>query len=154
MNKIYFIGIGGIGVSALARFYLEKGWEVSGSDICRSKITDDLEKQGIKVVIGQKEDNISNNFDLIVFSPAIKESNPELKKAREMNLKTLSYPQALGEITKEYFTIAVSGTHGKSTTTAMLSLILIKAGFDPTVIIGTKLKEFNDSNYRGGNQSI
>jgi len=67
-----------------------------------------------------------------------------------MGLKTLSYPQALGELTKEYFTIAVSGTHGKSTTTAMLSLILIKAGFDPTVIVGTKLKEFNDSNYRGG----
>jgi len=150
MNKVYFIGIGGIGVSALARFYLEKGWEVFGSDVCQSGITNDLEKQGIKIIIGQKEENISNKFDLIVFSPAAKENNPELKKAREMGLKTLSYPQALGELTKEYFTIAVSGTHGKSTTTAMLSLILIKAGFDPTVIVGTKLKEFNDSNYRGG----
>jgi len=80
MKKVFFIGIGGIGVSALARFYLEKGWEVFGSDACQSKITNDLEKQGIKVIIGQKEENISNKFDLIVFSPAVKENNPELKK--------------------------------------------------------------------------
>ncbi|MDD5696590.1 MAG: Mur ligase domain-containing protein, partial [Candidatus Pacebacteria bacterium] len=149
MNKIHFIGIGGIGVSALAKFYLEKSWQVSGSDACPSKITDDLEKRGAEVLIGQREENIKD-FDLVVFSPAVREDNPELKRAREKGIRALSYPQALGELTREYFTIAVSGTHGKSTTTAMLGLILIKAGLDPTIIVGTKLKEFNDSNYRGG----
>jgi len=149
MNKVHFIGIGGIGVSALAKFYLEKNWQVFGSDACQSRITDDLKKRGAEVSIGQKEENIKD-FDLVVFSPAVKEDNPELKKAKEKGIRTLSYPQALGELTKEYFTIAVSGTHGKSTTTAMLGLILIKAGLDPTIIVGTKLKEFGDSNYRGG----
>ncbi len=149
MNKAYFIGIGGIGVSALAKFYLERNWQVSGSDVCESGITADLKKRGAEVLIGQKEENIKD-FDLVVFSPAIKEDNPELKRAREKGIKALSYPQALGELTKEYFTVAVSGTHGKSTTTAMLGLILIKAGLDPTIIVGTKLKEFGDSNYWGG----
>ncbi len=149
MNKVYFIGIGGIGVSALAKFYFEKAWEVSGSDLCQSAITDDLAERGINVYIGENKENIKD-FDLVVFSPAVQEDNPELKEAREKGLKTMSYPECLGEITKEYFTIAVSGTHGKSTTTAMLALILIKADIDPTVIVGTKIKEFNNSNFRAG----
>lgn len=148
--KAYFIGIGGIGVSALAKLYLDKGWIVSGSDIFKSSITDDLVKKGVEVIIGeQKKENIKD-YDLVLFSPAINDDNPELKEARDRSIKTISYPQALGELTKEYFTIAVSGTHGKSTTTTMLALILIKAGLDPTVIVGTKVKEFGDSNYRGG----
>jgi len=80
----------------------------------------------------------------------VKESNPELAEAKTRGLKCLSYPQALGELTKNHFTIAISGTHGKSTTTAMIALILIKAGLDPTVIVGTRLKEFGDSNFRLG----
>ncbi len=132
--KIHFIGIGGIGVSALARYYLKKGHRVSGSDLVSSEITDSLKKSGVKIIIGKNK--IPENADLIIYSPAV--------KIRKSRIKSLSYPEALGELTKQYFTIAVSGTHGKSTTTAMLSLILIKAGFDPTVIIGTKLKEFDD----------
>lgn len=148
--KVHFIGIGGIGVSALARFYLDKGDIVSGSDVVKSGITDDLIQQGVEVLIGeQKKENIKD-FDLVIFSPAVREENPELKEARNKGIKTMSYPEALGELTKQYFAIAVSGTHGKSTTTAMLSLILIKAGLDPTVVIGTKIKEFNDSNFRKG----
>ena len=151
MKRVYFIGIGGIGVSALARFYLSNGWQVLGSDVCESDITKDLIKNGANIFIGkQKKENIKN-YDLIIYSPAIKDDNSELKEAKEKEIKLMSYPQALGELTKEYFTIAISGTHGKSTTTAMLALILIKAGFDPTVIIGTKLKEFNNSNFRSGN---
>jgi UDP-N-acetylmuramate--alanine ligase len=148
--KAYFIGMGGIGVSALAKLYLDKGWTVSGSDVSKSSITDDLIKRGVEVIIGeQKKENIKD-YNLVLFSPAVKEDNPELKEARNRGIKTMSYPQALGELTKEYFTIAVSGTHGKSTTTTMLALILIKAGLDPTVIVGTKVKEFGDSNYYGG----
>jgi UDP-N-acetylmuramate--alanine ligase len=149
--KIHFVGIGGIGTSALARYYLEKGHKISGSDLVSSEITACLKKKGAKLFIGKHNPkNLPQDTDLVIFSPAIPESNPELKKAKELKIKSLSYPQALGELTKKHFTIAVSGTHGKSTTTAMIALILIKAGLDPTVIIGTKLKEFGDSNCRVG----
>jgi UDP-N-acetylmuramate--alanine ligase len=153
--KIHFIGIGGIGVSALARYYLEKGSIVSGSDLVNSEIVQELREEGIEIKIGaHKKENINRKTNLVIYSPAVQFNNPELIQARKYKIKTLSYPQALGELTKKYFTIAVSGTHGKSTTTAMIALILIKAGFDPTVIIGTKLKEFKDSNFRMGKSNF
>lgn len=148
--KIHFIGIGGIGVSALAQYYLEKGDEVSGSDVVSSSITDDLIKKGAKIVIGPNVAENIKEYDLVIHSPAVKESNPEIVEAELKGIKILSYPQALGELTKNYFTIAVSGTHGKSTTTAMIALILVEAGLDPTVVVGTKLKEFGNSNFRMG----
>jgi UDP-N-acetylmuramate--alanine ligase len=148
--KIHFIGIGGIGVSALARYYLGKGDEISGSDVVSSLITEDLVKQGAKIMVGPNVPENIKDHDLVIHSPAVRENNPELVEAELKGMKILSYPQALGEITKEYFTIAVSGTHGKSTTTAMIGLILTEAGLDPTVIVGTRLKEFGDSNFRMG----
>ena len=159
--KIHFIGIGGIGVSALARYYLAQGHEVSGSDLVSSEITKTLKKLGAKIFIGHKISNLktqksklkTKNYilpDLIIYSPAVQLNNPELKAAKKFSIKCLSYPEALGELTKKHFTIAVCGTHGKSTTTALIGLILTKAGFDPTVILGTKLKEFGDSNCRVG----
>lgn len=156
MKKIHFIGIGGIGVSALAKFYLKTGWEVSGSDLIASEITEELKNLGAKIFIGKhKAKNLSKDVNLVIYSPAISSNNPELKKARKLQttgykLQTLSYPQALGQLTKKYFTIAVSGTHGKSTTCAMISLILSRADLDPTAIIGTKLKEFGNGNFRMG----
>ncbi|MFA5369009.1 MAG: Mur ligase family protein [Candidatus Paceibacterota bacterium] len=150
--KIYFIGIGGIGVSALAQYYLQKNNEVFGSDATASEITEMMEKMGAKIIIGeQSENNIKENYDLLIYSPAVKNDNPELVIAQKKGIKCLSYPEALGELTKEYFTIAITGTHGKSTTTSMIAMMLIKAGMDPTVIVGTKLKEFNNSNFRMGN---
>ncbi len=154
--KIYFIGIGGIGVSALAKYYLEKGAKVTGSDLVASEITDALREKGAKLLIGRhKAKNLPKNVDLVVYSPAVQKSNPELKAViqhpRLINQpRVLSYPEVLGELTKKYFTIAISGTHGKSTTTAMIGLLLVKAGLDPIVIVGTKLKEFGDSNCRVG----
>lgn len=148
--KIHFIGIGGIGVSALAKYYLEKGNEVSGSDVVSSSLTDDLAKRGAKIFIGPNTVENIKDYDLVIHSPAVKSSNPEITEAEFKGIKILSYPQALGELTKEYFTIAVSGTHGKSTTTSMIALILTEAGLDPTVVVGTKLKEFGDSNFRMG----
>ena len=148
--KVHFIGIGGIGVSALVQYYLSKGNEVSGSDLARSEITDFLKKLGAKIYIGNFSKNIQKDFDLIIYSPAAKKNNPELKRAKSRKIKTMSYPEALGELTKEYFTIAVSGTHGKSTTASMMGLALEKAGLDPTVIVGTKVKEFGNSNFRAG----
>ncbi|MBI2041441.1 MAG: UDP-N-acetylmuramate--L-alanine ligase [Candidatus Nealsonbacteria bacterium] len=142
--RVHFVGIGGIGVSALAQYYLAKGHEVSGSDLVYSEITDSLKKKGVKVYIGKENlEDSAKRFDLVIYSPAINYGG-------ETSI-VKSYPETLGELTKKHFTIAVSGTSGKSTTTAMISLILIKAGFDPTVIIGTKLKEFGDSNCRVGN---
>ena len=149
--KIHFIGIGGIGVSALARYYLEKGYQVSGSDLASSEITNALIKKGAKLLFGEhKEENLPKNANLVIYSPAVSKNNPELLQAEKHKLKTQSYPEALGELTKKYFTIAVSGTHGKSTTSSMIGLLLVKAGFDPTIIVGTKLKEFGNSNCRVG----
>jgi UDP-N-acetylmuramate--alanine ligase len=154
--KIHFIGIGGIGVSALARYYLAKGHKVTGSDLVSSEITDALKEKGAKLLIGRhKAKNLPKDADLVIYSPAIRPDNPELKSATQHPVlinqhRVLSYPQALGELTKKYFTIAVCGSHGKSTVTAMIGLILEKAGLDPTVILGTKLKEFGDSNCKVG----
>jgi UDP-N-acetylmuramate--alanine ligase len=149
--KVHFIGIGGIGVSALAKYHLVNGHQVSGSDLVTSEITEQLENQGAKIFIGKhRKENLPKDTQVVVYSPAVNKDNPELKEARKHGLKIMSYPEVVGILTKKYFTIAVSGSHGKSTTTAMISLILIKAGLDPTVILGTKLKEFGDSNFRPG----
>jgi len=156
MKRIHFIGIGGIGVSALARYYLSKRHKITGSDLASSEIIDALKKKGVKIYIGRhKAKNISKNIDQVIYSPAITKENPELKRAHKLkatghNIQVVSYPQALGELTKTHFTIAVAGSHGKSTVTAMIGLLLRKAKFDPTVIVGTKLKEFGDSNCRVG----
>jgi len=157
-TKIHFIGIGGIGASALAQYYLSQGAKVSGTDLLSSEITEMLKKKGAKVVINPKNQransqqvqNLIRKADLIIYSRAVPENHPELKLARRFRKKCLTYSEALGELTKQYFTIAVCGTHGKSTTCAMIALILIKAGLNPTVILGTKLKEFGDSNFRMG----
>lgn len=149
--KIHFIGIGGIGVSALAKYYLEKGHQVTGSDLVSSEITQALRKEGATIIIGKhKANNLAGKTDMVIYSPAVQSNNPEFRKAKKLRIRSLSYPQALGELTKQYFTIAVTGTHGKSTTAAILGILLTKAGFDPTVIIGTKIKKFGDSNCRVG----
>ncbi len=148
--KVHLVGIGGIGVSALARYYLAQKNKVKGSDLVRSEITAALEKKGAKVFYKQKRENISPDTDLVVRSVAVPENNPEIKRAKELGIKTLTYPEALGELTKKHKTIAISGAHGKGTTTAFVSFILIEAGLDPTVIIGTNLPQFGNSNCRIG----
>ncbi len=148
--RIHFIGIGGIGTSALARWFLVKGYKVSGSDASPSETTQELRRQGIKVFIGHKALNLDKNTDLVVHTAAIKLENPEFNKAKELKIPVMTYSQALGSLTRQYKTIAIAGAHGKSTTTALMSLVAIKAKLDPTVIVGTKLKEFSGSNFRNG----
>ncbi len=148
-NSYHFIGIGGIGVSAIARMLFLQGKKVSGSDIAPSEITDDLKKLGIKVFIGQKAKNISSDVEAIIYTVAIKDDNPELLEAHKKGIICISYPKILGELSKNMFTIAVSGTHGKTTTTAMIGHILKKVGFDPTVIVGSKILGKN-SNFLAG----
>ena len=152
LDKKYFhiIGIGGIGVSSLAQILHAKGKIISGSDNYTSDLTNGLKKTGIKVFENHDAKNITKKHQLIIYSPAIPSNNPELQKAKELNIKCLSYPEALGELSKEYFTIAIAGTHGKSTTTAMTALILTAGKIDPTVVIGTKLREFKNKNFRVG----
>lgn len=150
-DKIHFIGVGGIGVSALAQYYLSQKADVSGSDLTRSEITDFLRKKGVKIKIGKHSaKNVSKKTKLVIYTPATEPNNSELKEAKKLGIQCQSYPEALGDLTKKYFTIAVSGAHGKSTTTSMISLILKEAGLDPTVIVGTKLKEFGNTNFKKG----
>ena len=150
--KIHFIGIGGIGVSALAKYHHSKGAEITGSDLNNSEIVESLKQEGIKTYIGKHNPEIINaNIEKVIYSPAIEKNNPEMKKAKELNLSTLSYPEALGELTRSHFTIAVAGSHGKSTISALIGILLKEAGFDPTVIVGTKVREFNNSNEITGN---
>lgn len=150
-KHIHFIGIGGIGLSSLAQYFFKKGFKVSGSDLTASETTRFLEKSGIQIFIGpHRRSNLLKTVSRVIYSTAIKKDNPELKEAYRRKILVQSYSEALGEITKKYFTIAISGTHGKSTTTALISLILKAAGLDPTVIIGTKLKEFKNNNFRMG----
>ncbi len=146
-KSIHFVGIGGIGVSSLARHFFAEGFKVTGSDL---NSCPELEDVGMTVFRGHSEENLSDDVDLLIYSNAISKENPEIKKAKKIGILTQSSPEALGELTKKYYTIAVSGTHGKSTTTSMMALVMIAAGLDPTVIVGTKLKEFNGTNYRRG----
>ena len=168
---VHFIGIGGIGISALARWFLAlnrksavgrlifdidlaQKWRISGSDIAPSKITQELTKEGIKVKIGHKKSNLDPKTALVIYNQAIPAQNPELKEAKKRNIPVFSYPEAIGELTKKYKTIAVAGAHGKSTTTAFVALTLIEAGLDPTVIVGTRLKEFGNKNFRYGGDTL
>ncbi|MDP3800024.1 MAG: Mur ligase domain-containing protein [bacterium] len=146
MAKVHFIGIGGIGTSSLAQYHLATGWQVSGSDAVKSEITDDLKKRGVRILISPKNINLKN-VSLVIHSVAIKLDHPELLEAKKLGIKTQLYSEAVGELTKKYFTIAVSGSHGKSTTTALIGLILKEAGLDPTIIVGTKLKELDGTNF-------
>jgi len=149
--KVHCIGIGGVGVSALARFLSSEGNDVSGSDLVGSKLVEDLQSEGIKVLIGESSrDNILEGTEKVIYSVAVEENNPELQRAKKLGITIQTYPQALGELSRRYFTLAVTGSHGKSTATSLLALMMIKAGLDPTVIVGTKLAEFNGSNFRRG----
>lgn len=137
IKKAHFIGIGGIGISAIARMMLKRGISVSGSDRSSSIITSELKKLGARVFIGHKASNVTRNVDIVIYTIAVPENNPELAQTKKMGIPVMTYPQALGEISKDHFTIAVSGTHGKTTTTAMIGGVFKDAKKDPTVVVGS-----------------
>ena len=148
-KNIHFIGIGGIGVSAVARMLLLEGKNISGSDMSESKAVEELRKFGAKIKIGHSAKNIPENTDLVIYTIAIDKENPELKEVVNRKINKLTYPEALKEISKNKYTIAVSGTHGKTTTTAMIAKIMLDAGLDPTIIVGSFLKG-HESNFIAG----
>ena len=148
---VHFIGIGGISMSGLAEILIEKGFQVSGSDAKASPITEHLAQKGIQIFYGQKGENLNSNIDLVVYTSAIHPDNPEFVAMQELQLPSLTRAQLLGQIMKNYeLPIAISGTHGKTTTTSMISEILLKANTDPTLTIGGILKSIG-GNVRIGN---
>ncbi len=148
-KKVHFIGIGGIGMSALAQMLAHDGAVVTGSDREAGPVTEMLEGKGIKVFIGQKAENVPTDADVVVYSDAVPADNPERARATELHISQLSYFEMLGTVSEGKRTVAVAGTHGKTTTTGMLAKILRDAGAEPTVIVGSIVKDFG-SNYLAG----
>ena len=148
--RIHMIGIGGIGMSALAQLYIRDGHTVSGSDREVSPTTELLEMKGIRVSIPQKSENVPAGAEKIVYSDAVWEDNPERIRAKELELKQISYFEALGEVSEGKRTIAITGTHGKTTTTALIAKILKDAGKEPTAIVGSIVPEFGSNFLSGG----
>lgn len=139
---VHFIGIGGISMSGLAEILLKEGFTVSGSDSAESALTEHLITLGASIAYGQQAENITDHMDVVVYTAAIHPDNPEYSAAVKKKIPMLSRAELLGQIMRNYKTaIAVSGTHGKTTTTSMLSMLLLEAGKDPTITVGGILPE-------------
>lgn len=148
---IHMVGIGGISMSALAHMLKYFGYHVSGSDRTETKITKRLAEDGFNVTIGHNASSISDP-DLVCYTAAIPQNNPELVKARSLGIPVMERAELLGQLMKKYkFPIAVAGTHGKTTTTSMLSLVLLEAGLDPTILVGGELSQIG-GNYKLGKE--
>lgn len=136
-SHIYFIGIGGISMSGLAEILKDRGCRVSGTDIKESNVTKHLESLGITLHYGHCAENITDDIDLVVYTAAIHPGNPELEAAKEKKIPLMDRARLLGHIMEEYqYSVAVAGTHGKTTTTSMVSEILLEAEKDPTITVG------------------
>lgn len=147
IKKAFFVGVGGIGISAVARLLLSQGVEVYGSDIGENNVVTDLKDLGLKFSSGQSVDLIPEDVDLISYTVAINTYEPNLLPSikNKFSIPIKSYPEMLGILTKDKFTIAVSGTHGKTTTTAMIAKVLMDSGRDPSVIVGSLLSGSNSN---------
>ena len=149
-NSIYFIGIGGIGMSGLAEYHLKSGYNVSGSDMAETEITKRLAELGAKIYKGHSGKNINSAVDTVVYTSAVKPDNPEMKKADELGIRKVRRAEILGEIVNDKFLIAVAGTHGKTTTTAMIGKLLVDAGLDPLIFVGGSVQLFDGGASRFG----
>lgn len=156
-NKIhvYFIGIGGISMSGMAELLHSTGFTVSGSDSKKSEITKHLESLGITIFYGQASKNITPNINLVVYTAAVKEDNPEYQAAKALNLPMMDRAELVGQVMNNYENaIAVSGTHGKTTVTSMLSLILLEGNLDPTISVGGILDQIKGNIRVGKSQTF
>ncbi|MDE1966321.1 MAG: UDP-N-acetylmuramate--L-alanine ligase [Patescibacteria group bacterium] len=152
-KKAYFVGIGGIGMSALAQYLAAHAVAVSGSDREESPVTKLLGERGIEVTIGQVAENVPADADVVIYSDAVSQDNPERLRARELGMRQASYFELLGEVTEGKRTVAVAGTHGKTTTTGMLAKILHDAGASPSAIVGSIVRDFG-GNYLSGSSDL
>lgn len=153
IRKIHFVGIGGAGMSAIAKVLLQMGYSVSGSDLTKSEATSKLENMGAHIFLGHSEENLQD-AQAIVVSTAIPESNPEVKSAKEKKLSIFHRADIVAYLMLQYKGIAVAGAHGKTTTTSMIAVMLEHAGIDPTVIIGGEVDYLNGNAKLGSGQYL
>ncbi|MBP7741248.1 MAG: UDP-N-acetylmuramate--L-alanine ligase [Candidatus Pacebacteria bacterium] len=152
-RKVFMSGIGGIGMSALAQMIAERGEVVTGSDREESPTTELLEQKGIRVFIGQKAENVPTDASVLVYTTAVPPDNVERVRARELGIPEVTYFEMLGSASEEKRTIAVAGTHGKTTTTGMIAKILRDAGASPSAVVGSIVEDFG-SNYLKGESDL
>ena len=150
IKKIHFVGIGGIGMSGIAEILLDQGFKVSGSDKSLSDVTERLEKLGAVIREGHSPENITNDVDALVYSSAVTSDNPEVLEAQKRKIPIIRRAEMLAEVMRLKYGIGIAGTHGKTTTTSMISLVLMEGGLDPTVIVGGKLSGLGGTNARLG----
>ncbi len=150
IKNIHFVGIGGIGMSGIAEILLNQGFNISGSDLSASDTTKRLEELGAKIYIGHSAENVKN-ADVVVYSSAVALENPEVKIAIEKKIPVIKRSEMLAECMRMKYGIGIAGTHGKTTTTSMVGLVLTEAGIDPTIIVGGKLSSLGGTNARLGN---
>jgi len=150
IKKIHFVGVGGIGMSGIAEILLDQGFKVSGSDRSLTEVTERLEKLGADVYEGHKAKNVAPDVDALVYSSAVSLDNPEVVEAQRRKIPVIRRAEMLAEMMRLKYGVGIAGTHGKTTTTSMVSLILMEGGLDPTVIVGGKLNGLGGTNARLG----
>jgi UDP-N-acetylmuramate--alanine ligase len=150
IKKIHFVGIGGIGMSGIAEILLNKGFEVSGSDLNLTEVTNRLAELGAKIYEGHSSENVKD-VDVLVYSSAVIPDNPEVRAAADRNIPIIKRAEMLAETMRMQYGIGIAGTHGKTTTTSMVGLTLTEGGVDPTIIVGGKLSGLGGTNARLGN---
>ncbi len=150
IRKLHFVGIGGIGMSGIAEILLDQGFVVTGSDRAASETTDRMTSLGVHVYIGHQAANLEPDVDVVVYSSAVPPENPELVAAAQRKIPVIRRAEMLAEVMRLKYGIGIAGTHGKTTTTSMVSLVLMEGGIDPTVIVGGRLRGLAGSNARLG----
>jgi UDP-N-acetylmuramate--alanine ligase len=150
IKKIHFVGIGGIGMSGIAEILVDQGFAVSGSDRASSEVTERLVSLGVSVYEGHRAENVTVDVDTVVYSSAVMLDNPEISEALRRKIPTVRRAEMLAEVMRLKYGIGIAGTHGKTTTTSMVSLVLMEGGLDPTVIVGGKLSGLGGTNARLG----
>mgnify|MGYP005840303919 CR=1 FL=1 len=150
VKNVHMVGIGGIGMSGIAEILLNQGFSVTGSDIAKGEVTDRLESLGVKIYEGHKTENLVD-ADVLVYSSAVTLENPEVKEGLSRKIPVIKRSEMLAECMRMKYGVSIAGTHGKTTTTSMVGLVLTEGGIDPTIIVGGKLSGLGGTNARLGN---